>query len=345
MEYMRLKDVRLAEYVNQRIYLVFAASNVQVRTQKDGTTMFIQLQMIDGDTCVEARLFGATPSCIELVKEGRVYEAAIDVRPYKNSISCVIYNIQTSNLPLDEFRDWAPNMEWAGKIINNTLNDIANTIYGRIAGELVCTNWHRFCHSPAASSHHHSQLGGLFCHTAEVIETSRILAELYSDLYPTVEINRQLLYSAALLHDIGKLEEYSFNMLGKAEYTIEGALQHHIYIGTSMIECKAYELMIGRQTYRINEANEREPIKSEEQLSIEKTELMLLKHCILSHHGKKEWGSPVTPSILEAYILHQADNTSAKTNEIITRMKNIEPGGMERKWDGGDYSTIYKPDI
>lgn len=345
MEYLRLRDTKLSQYLNQRVMLTFAAVNVQVKLQKDKITKFIQFQMMDCDVFEEARLFGATDAQIEMIKEGGVYEAAIDVKPYNGSTSCVVYNIQPGSLPVSTFCEWAPNVQWSAQIIQNALADIDGSNCGKIATKLILDNWQKFSSSPAGKSWHHSQLGGLLCHTAEVVETARTIAELFSEAYPNLELNRQLLLSAALIHDIGKIEEMNFNALGRAEYTIEGALQTHIYIGTAMVDSVATELGIGIQSYRINEANEYEPVKSDDVLDSEKSELLLLRHCILSHHGTKEWGSMVSPSIIEAAILHKADTTSAELNRIYSRLKGLEVGQMDTKWEGSEVRVVYKPDI
>ena len=133
----------------------------------------------------------------------------------------------------------------------------------------------------AAKSVHHSFSGGLLQHTLRVTE----LCEDYCRKYPL--INRDLLLTGAMCHDIGKLRELS--PFPANDYTDEGQLLGHIVIGVQMI-CEKMALI----------PNFPEVTKNE------------LCHIILAHHGEFEFGSPKKPALLEALALHLADNTDAK---------------------------------
>lgn len=147
----------------------------------------------------------------------------------------------------------------------------------------------------AAKSVHHSFSGGLLEHTLGVVR----LCDFYAENYPI--INRDLLISAALFHDIGKMEELS--TFPENDYTDDGQLLGHIYIGTEIIGA------------RIRTIPNFPP-----QLASQ------LKHCILAHHGELEYGSPKKPAIIEALALNFADNTDAK----LQTMTEILNGGEEK---------------
>ncbi|MGN0435430.1 MAG: 3'-5' exoribonuclease YhaM family protein [Wujia sp.] len=139
----------------------------------------------------------------------------------------------------------------------------------------------RFKKHSAAKSIHHGFIGGLLEHTLSVAKLCEYLAAQYGAL------NRDLLVTAAIFHDIGKLEELS--LFPENDYTDEGQLLGHIVIGTMMIG-ERIKTIPGFPVILANE----------------------LKHCILSHHGELEFGSPKKPSLIEALALAHADNLDAK---------------------------------
>lgn len=142
----------------------------------------------------------------------------------------------------------------------------------------------------AAKSVHHGFVGGLLEHTLSVVR----MCDYFAGNYPM--INRDLLITAAIFHDIGKTKELS--VFPENDYTDDGQLLGHIIIGTEMI------------TDRIRAIPEF-PQKSAAEL----------KHCILAHHGELEYGSPKKPALLEAMALNFADNADAKMETMIEVLK------------------------
>ncbi len=157
-----------------------------------------------------------------------------------------------------------------------------------------------FAGHSAAKTVHHSFVGGLLEHTLQVTKMCDFLARSYA------VINRDLLLTAAMLHDIGKVQELSdfpFN-----EYTDDGQLLGHIMIGAEMVHDHASRI-------------EGFPLELE----------TMVKHCILAHHGEYEYGSPKKPAIIEALALNLADNTDAK---LETMSEVLESGPAEETWLG-----------
>lgn len=143
-----------------------------------------------------------------------------------------------------------------------------------------------FRSAPAAREHHHAYPGGLLDHTVEVVE----LCLKASCLYP--ELDLDLLLAGALLHDVGKVDEYAFSPSGVVR-TPAGELLGHVFVGASRVASLCAEAgVVG------------EPA-------------MKLVHLVLSHHGRREWGSPVEPAIPEAVLLHQADLLSARAAAAV----------------------------
>lgn len=156
-----------------------------------------------------------------------------------------------------------------------------------------------FKKSSAAKTVHHGFVGGLLQHTLSVVK----LCEYYCQSYPV--LNRDLLISAAICHDIGKTRELS--LFPQNDYTDEGQFLGHIVIGTEMVGEKIRGISGFPQV-----------LASE------------LKHCILSHHGEYEFGSPKKPAIIEAVALNFADNTDAKLETFTEMLEN----NTEADWMG-----------
>ena len=157
---------------------------------------------------------------------------------------------------------------------------------------------------PAGVKLHHATRGGLLHHTLSVVH----LADRIASLYPF--LNRELLLSGAMLHDIGKIVELDTGALGLAgAYTAEGQLLGHISIGMSMIAQAAEVTMVPRET------------------------AMLLEHMLLSHHGTPEYGSPRLPMIPEAEVLSVCDLLDSRMYEMRAALDGVAPGGFsERIW-------------
>jgi len=145
----------------------------------------------------------------------------------------------------------------------------------------------------AAKSVHHSFIGGLLHHSLFVARTCEFLAKQYPKL------NRDLLVTAAILHDVGKLKEISD--FPENDYTDEGQLLGHIVIGA---------MWIGERCDSISGF----PKKLRDELL----------HCILAHHGELEFGSPKKPAIMEALALSFADNLDAKMETFTELLKSNE---------------------
>ncbi len=152
----------------------------------------------------------------------------------------------------------------------------------------------------AAKSMHHSYLGGLIEHIVSVTQTCDFLSTRYK------YVNRDLLITGAILHDIGKI--YELSSFPENDYTDEGQLLGHIIIGIELINDAKTQI----EKFPQDLCN-------------------LLKHLILSHHGELEYGSPKKPATIEAYILHCADSLDAK---IKMYEESISNDSNKAKWIG-----------
>ena len=165
-----------------------------------------------------------------------------------------------------------------------------------------------FCNSSAAKSIHHGFVGGLLEHSLSVAK----ICDFYCSLYPILK--RDLLVTAALCHDIGKVREISG--FPENNYTDEGQMLGHIMIGSWMAGEKAAQIAGFPQDI-----------------------LMQVQHCILAHHGKYEYGSPKIPAIIEAMALFHADDTDAK----LETFKEILENSNETGWMG--YNRLFESNL
>ncbi|MCC8128147.1 MAG: HD domain-containing protein [Clostridiales bacterium] len=161
----------------------------------------------------------------------------------------------------------------------------------------------------AAKSVHHGFVGGLLEHTLSVTK----MCNYFASAYPM--LNRDLLLAAAMFHDIGKVVELS--RFPQNDYTDDGQLLGHIIIGTEMVSDRIKTIP-----------------GFPDRLAAE------LKHCILSHHGELEYGSPKKPALLEAMALNFADNTDAKMETMI---EALGAGGENKGWLG--YNRLLETNI
>lgn len=165
-----------------------------------------------------------------------------------------------------------------------------------------------FRSSSAAKTVHHGFVGGLLEHTLSVTK----LCDYYCGQYPALK--RDLLISAAIFHDIGKTRELS--LFPENDYTDDGQFLGHIVIGTEMVG----EKIRGIKGFPAVLENE-------------------LKHCIISHHGEYEFGSPKKPAIMEAVALCFADNTDAKMQTFT----ELLDASTENGWLG--YNRLFESNV
>ena len=165
-----------------------------------------------------------------------------------------------------------------------------------------------FCRHSAAKTVHHGFIGGLLEHTLGVMR----LCDYMADRYPV--LNRDLLLASALFHDIGKLKELSY--FPENDYTDEGQLLGHIYMGAEMVSERIRRIPDFPQKM----ANE-------------------IIHCILAHHGELEYGSPKKPALAEALALNLADNTDAKLQTMTELLRSSD----EKGWLG--YQKLFDSNV
>lgn len=152
----------------------------------------------------------------------------------------------------------------------------------------------KFKTAPAAKKMHHAYIGGLLEHTLSMVSLAEKIAGHYSG------IDRDLLLSGTVLHDIGKIDEFEYQF--KIDYSDKGRLLNHIVIGLKMVDDK----LSGIEHFP-------------------EDQMLLLKHLIVSHHGTREFGSPEPPKTIEAVLLNYIDEIDSKVNGIRDFIASEDP--------------------
>lgn len=183
----------------------------------------------------------------------------------------------------------------------------------RIVHKILNTVEEDFYSYPAAKRFHHAMVGGLSFHTVSMLRIAKSLLKIYPDL------NASLLISGIILHDIGKTIELSGPV--STEYTLKGKMMGHIVIMSELIDQACREININSEMESI----------------------VLLKHVVLAHHGKLEFGSPVVPQIVEAELIHQIDLMDANLNMMLSETAKVEGGEFTEPIFALDRRQFYKP--
>lgn len=224
-------------------------------------------------------------------------------------------NIRRVRIAQDGEYDVADYMPTTDKDIDNmyselmaVVDSVANPYLSKLLIAFFGTNQDfikRFRNHSAAKTMHHGFIGGLLEHSLSVAKICDFMCTLYPGM------NRDLLITAALCHDIGKVDELS--AFPENDYTDEGQLVGHIVIGAMMIK-DVVRTIDGFPPILANE----------------------LIHCILSHHGELEYGSPKKPSLIEAVALAHADNMDAKLEafrELTSDKENTDWLGFNKMFE------------
>ena len=241
-----------------------------------------------------------------------------DVRMAKNGKPFIAFTFQDQSGQMDG-KYWSATSEDIEKyvpgkvVLLNGKRELTNPYFRRIVHNILGKYQEAFFEYPAAKRHHHAFVGGLSYHTLSMLRLAKSIAGQYP------QINRSLLFAGVIIHDIGKTMELS-GAIG-TEYTLKGNLLGHIVIMDEEITKACEELGIDEN----------------------QEEVLLLKHLVLAHHGKLEYGSPVRPQLLEAEVLHHIDLLDATITMMSNALDKTEPGAFSERVFGLDNRSFYKP--
>lgn len=305
-----IKDFNEGEKIKEKLLI----NQVNKGLTNNGAP-YLSLLFQDKSGTIEGKYWDVPEAISNELKSGMVVEVASDVLKYKQSLQLRINRIsvlQPSEYQLADFVNASIyETDFLKQEIQTTINSIQNSNLKLLVNEAIKIDEDAFYAFPAASRNHHDFVGGLATHVYGMLK----LGESLCQLYPL--INRDILVSGIIVHDIGKIYEYSAPIL--PEFTTEGKLIGHI----SMMNACLYEIAA--------------------RLGLEHSEeALLLRHMVLSHHGEYEYGSPVLPMTVEAEMLNYIDNVDARMNMLDKAMATIEEGTFTSRIFSLENRTFYK---
>ena len=297
----------------QRISEIYLCKTKTVANTKTGKTYY-SLTLQDKTGIVNAKIWDLTNAIHDF--EALDYIAIdADVTVFMNALQLNIRRLRLADKSEYDTGDYMPVSPYDREEMYRELVGYVNSIGNDWLRSLAASFFknadfaEKFKLHSAAKTIHHSFVGGLLQHTLRVTQ----MCDYYSSRYPL--INRDLLITGAMLHDVGKLEELS--EFPENDYTDEGQLVGHLVIGYRMLHERIAEMD-----------------------GFPKELASQLEHMILAHHGELEYGSPKKPATLEAVALHYADDTDAKF-QILSEVFDTSVGTGE--WLG--YNKILDSNV
>lgn len=307
---MELKKIVSGDRLVSGQYMI---TENQLRTAKNGST-YLAMKIGDRTGEMAVKVWDADEELFGRLEVGKVI-AVFNIQPkiYKDQVQ-LEWDAKNSGAfqlipePEVDFSLFLPQSP--GNLTNcwNFIVDIIHGIQDKLLREVLNSFFGdpdfkaRFIKFPAALKRHHAYIGGLLEHTAGVAALCKSAAEYYP------MVNRDLLLTGAVLHDIGKVRTYKIEK--NFEGTDEGKLIGHLILGVEMVR-QALDLAL------VKTGNDAGNIRNG------------LLHLLISHHGIMEWGSPVEPLTIEACILHHADNMDAQVMKFLTIIRD---GDRNREW-------------
>lgn len=313
-------DKKLYDYkVNEELELLALIKATAERETKTGNP-FLTITFQDTSGEMVGNRWGVAPEEVEAFQPGRVVSVKGKREEYNGQPQLRIDKIRLAEEGEDaDPESYIRQAPWRRaemiRMFNDVLGEIENETMKTIVRFLLNRYNKEFFVSPAAKSNHHAFKGGLAYHTISMINIAKAIV----DYYPN--INKSLLYSGLILHDLGKVIE--LDGYESTQYTLEGQLIGHIVIVDQKIADTCAELDI-------------DPTMED---------VLLLRHVVLAHHGELAFGSPVRPQVKEAEIIHYIDQIDAKINMIEDGLSKTEPGEFTPKIWAMENRRFYKPEF
>ena len=284
---IRIKEISEGANVDG-LFMVKTMSRAETRTGSP----YLMLTVMDATGEMAGRVWENADQMVEACPAGGIVRLVGQAQSFKNILQLKINPLTAVPAEKVDITEFLPSTPGDINSMTTELRKIAKSVDNPFLRELLFSFFQnrkfmeQFKNSAAAKNMHHAYIGGLLEHTLAVAR----LADSTCQLYPTID--RSLLISGAMLHDIGKVEEFS-STSQPCDYTDSGRLIGHLVLGVEMIQKR-----IDSIPHFPNELAVR------------------LKHLVLSHHGRHEFGSPTVPMMLEAFVLNFLDDLDSKINYI-----------------------------
>lgn len=318
MDIMKIKALEL----DKKTTTVVLVCSIDEHETQSGST-YCKLALSDGETQISANLWNtAKEDVLKKISEKSLITAELYPKLYKGAVGYELkrYGPAPAECRIDDFVIKAPidSQMMFDEITNLVFQGVAAGNDGGTLATMVYNIYHKYYNNllvwSAAKSVHHNYYGGLLYHTLRMLRTALMVSKVYT------QIDKELLYAGAALHDIGKLIELDTDSLGVADYSVDGNLFGHTLIGIQIIDDEARD----------------NPIYNPEKVK-------MLKHMLAAHHGQLDYGAITVPAIPEAMLLHEIDMIDSRMMQFEDVFAKLEPGEMSDRIFGLG-ANVYKPD-
>ncbi len=303
MEHIEIADLK--DHLGKELIGFYLVTEKELRDGKNDK--FLRLRLQDRSGSLAAYVWKDAPQVGEAFSVGDVVKIKATVTVYKEQIQLNIMQLRFadhSEYSIEQFVvASSKDPEQLAEQLFGFVDSVENTWLKQLLRGIFDDKdiFTRFLEAPAAKSWHHNYLHGLLEHTVSVTR----IAHFVADLYP---VNRDLLISGALLHDLGKIYEY--NSKGAIEFTEIGRLVGHLSLCDQLL-CERARRITG----------------------FPESLLMNLRHLILAHHGEYENASVRLPQTIEALLLHHCDNLDAQTVGVAQLLLAAPDGAIWTEFD------------
>ncbi|MEA3363268.1 MAG: HD domain-containing protein [Thermodesulfobacteriota bacterium] len=310
------ENIQKTIYVNQlkerdRVESIFLVRDKITAMAKNGKP-YMTLKMMDRTGEVEGRIWDQVDRFSSQFEKNDFILVNAKASVYMGKMQLIVQDLMKIEESQINLGDFLPVSQRSTVEMRNELDSVLDSLTNPHIESLLRAFFDDpeffalYSKAPAAKAMHHVFLGGLLEHSLAVVGLAMDVAVRYP------QVNRDLLICGALLHDVGKVSELSYQR--SFDYTDEGKLLGHIILGVEMVEDRVRQIT-----------------DFPAELS------MLIKHLLLSHHGQYDFGSPKRPKFLEAVILNFIDDLDSKINGVQTHIDK-EPD-KEGNWT--NYHRLY----
>lgn len=276
---------------------------------------YLSVSFQDNSGAIEGKLWNVSEVQEQISQVGMVVSVSADVLTYRSNLQLKVHNVEPLDQTTISLDSFVVSSKYDVPFLKEKIASYVEMIENPTIKILVQKNLdevgEQFYQYPAATRNHHDFVSGLAVHVYGMSELSIHMAKQYP-IY-----NLDLLLAGCILHDMGKIEEYSSSML--PEYTVLGKMVGHISIMHANFMRIATEL--GLQ---------------------DTEEALMIRHMILSHHGQMDYGSPVVPLFKEAEMLNFIDNIDARTNMFEKVYESQEEGEFSSRMFALNNRAFYK---
>lgn len=330
-----MKHVYINEYLkNDRLSGFYILKSASVKQTKSGND-YLDGSISDKSGELRIKVWGYNENDLSLTVGGIVFVSG-NVAEYAGALQATLATIR--NASVNEVDDMEALLPSAPEPVVTMLKYFADTIEKYVHDQKLTNllykalgeNKEALMTLPAAKMVHHDVIGGLVLHVREMLILGRHVVEAAEEILAAYNeiavkdgkkefhVDSELLMTGIIMHDMRKIREFTQGPLGLVtDYSVEGNLLGHIYMGAEYIHDLCKEFDVDAETE------------------------MLLKSMILSHHGKPEYGSAIVPQFLEAYLLHEIDDIDARLYLFREQFNATAPGELAPRHFALDGARAY----